>query len=597
MFPDGTWLNSYLSTFVLLQNHADIYKIENEFTRIFRDEAADQLRSANMSPGRVQFGLQPIVDIHLNKFSYGPSPGIGSGTLDGGSSMVYSYILSGIAALILIMAIVNFLNLSIAGSLERSKEIAIRKISGGSRKQIVVQLLSEASVLCIVSYLMAIVFTLAFLPIFNRLAQKNISLLFPSDIVFFIYGLILITLCILLIGLYPAIKLSLFNPVEILFNKQKLGRGNFFNKGLTVVQFTLAISLIIATIVYYKQMGYISRTDLGYNASEVVRVHLPNYRHIDRQTLENLRNDLIADPSITQMGNGDLTFGDEADADVEMNGKKIAVQQTYIDQFFLNVSGITIKEGRNFSFDFGSDSVNATIVNETFVRLAGIDHPIGRQVQFIDNGGVRHPKTIVGVVKDFHIKSLKEKIEPVSLLLGQSEFIWVKLRKGNTTNALSQLRNSFTRTFPQYFYQYSFVEDEIRSQYSDDQRWKQVITYASALAISICCIGLIGLVNFETLRRRKEIAVRKVLGSSVINISLLLSRDFLKLVVLAIMIASPIAWYTMNRWLLNFSYRTNISWLDFAISTFFVLLIALATVNIRAVGAALASPLKSLRTE
>jgi len=595
MFPDRTWLNPYLSTFVLLERNANIGKIEGEFGKVFRDEAADQLRSAKMSPGQIQFGLQPMVDIHLNEFPDGPSPVMGRGTLDNDSSMTYSYILSGIAALILIMAIVNFLNLSMAGSLKRSKEIAIRKVSGGSRKQIVVQFLSEASVLCLLSYLMAIALTLAFLPIFNRLAQKNISFSFPADVGFFNYGLILNTLCVLIIGLYPAIKLSLFNPVEILFNKQKFGSGNFFNKGLTVAQFTLAISLIIATIIYYKQMDFISRTDLGYDASDVVKVPLPVHRQLNRQTMETLRSELRAEPSIIQMASGDLTFG--YGSDVEKNDNKIAVRQTYVDQFFLDVAGIKIKEGRNFSNDFGSDSINAVLVNETFVKQAGMDHPIGQQVKLNNYDGVNRPRTIVGVVKDFHSNSLKEKIEPIALLPGQSGYIWVKLRKGHEAKALSQLRNTFTRAFPQYFYQYSFVEDEIRNQYADDQRWKQIITYASALAISICCIGLIGLVNFETLRRRKEIAVRKVLGSSLINISLLLSRDFVKLVILAILIASPIAWYTMNRWLLNFTYRTSISWIDFAISTFIVLLIALATVNIKVVGAAIASPLKSLRTE
>ena len=595
MFPDDTWLNSYLSTFVLLQRDADINKIENEFAGIFREEAAAQLRNAKMNPGQIQFGLQPMVDIHLNEFSHGPSPIIGRGNLNERSTLTYSYILSGIAALILIMAIVNFLNLSMAGFLKRSKEIAIRKVSGGSRKQIVAQFLSEASVLCIVSYVLAIAFISLFIPLFNRLAQKDIRLEFPADMLLFICGLIVVTLCVLLTGLYPAIKLSLFNPVEILFNRQKFGRGNFFNKGLTVVQFTLALSLLIATIIYYKQMNFISRIDLGYDASNVVKVDLPVYRDINRQTVETLRSALRAEPSIIQLSNGDLAIVD--DGDVETNGNKISTHQMWIDPFFLDVSGITIKEGRNFSADFGSDSVNSIIVNETFVRQGRLEHPIGQQVKFIDPEGVSRPKTIVGVVKDFHYKSVKEKIEPVALLPGQSGFIWVKLRKGNTAKALSQLKNTFSRLFPQYSYQYSFVEDEVRDQYADDQRWKQIITYASVLAICICCVGLIGLVNFETLRRRKEIAVRKVLGSSVVNIALLLSRDFLKLVLLAIIIASPIAWYTMNHWMNNFSYRTHISWVDFAISTFSVLVIALVTINTRAVGAAIASPLKSLRTE
>jgi putative ABC transport system permease protein len=255
-----------------------------------------------------------------------------------------------------------------------------------------------------------------------------------------------------------------------------------------------------------------------------------------------------------------------------------------------------LREGRNFSPDFGSDSTNSTIVNETFVRQAGLDHPIGKQVKFIDGRGV-HPKIIVGVVKDFHYGSFREKIEPVAFLLQQSEFIWIKIRKGSTTKALLTLGRAFEQNFPQFDYQYDFVGDMIKEQYENDQRWKRIISCASALAIMICCIGLIGLAHFETLRRAKEMSIRKVLGSTAINISLLLSRDFLKLVLLSIGIASPVAWYGMNHWLNNFSYRTPISWLDFAVSAGGVLVVALVTVNVRALETAVASPLKYLRSE
>jgi putative ABC transport system permease protein len=594
MFPDETWLNSYLSTFVLLRKGADVSKIKKEFAAVFQDEAAEQLRGAKMGAGEVIFGLQPMADVHLNIFRGGPSTVDGRASLYESSSMTYSYILSGIAVLILIMAIINFLNLSMAGSLKRSKEIAIRKVTGGSRKQIVIQFLSEAAVVCVVAYLVATICIISFLPVFNRLAQKNVSFSFPADIVFFIYALILISLCVLAIGLYLAIKLSLFNPVEILFNRQKFGREGFFNKSLAVVQFSLAIGLIIATVIYFKQMNFIARSDLGYDASDVVKVHLPNFRNLNGQTVKTLRNELTADPSIIQVASGELTMTDHGD--VETAGNKITFQQMHIDPFFLPVSGILLKEGRNFSPDFGSDSTNSTIVNETFVRQAGLAHPIGKQVKFIDGRGV-HPKTIVGVVKDFHYGSFKEKIEPVAFMLQQSEFIWIKIRKGSAGKALSTLEKVFDHTFPQYFYQYDFVGDMIRDQYGNDQRWKRIITCASALAIVICCIGLIGLAHFETLRRAKEMSVRKVLGSSVINISILLSQEFLKLVLLSILIASPIAWYVMNHWLNNFNYRTQISWLDFAASAILVLAVALVTVNIRALKVAIASPLKYLRSE
>jgi putative ABC transport system permease protein len=356
----------------------------------------------------------------------------------------------------------------------------------------------------------------------------------------------------------------------------------------------LAAGLIVATLIYYKQMNFIARSDLGYDPSDVVKVDLPNFRNLNGRTVETLRNELTADPSIIQVASGDLTTTDRGDA--ETVGNKVIFQQMHIDPFFLPVSGILLREGRNFSPDFGSDSTNSTIVNETFVRQAGLDHPIGKQVKFIDGRGV-HPKIIVGVVKDFHYGSFREKIEPVAFLLQQSEFIWIKIRKGSTTKALLTLGRAFEQNFPQFDYQYDFVGDMIKEQYENDQRWKRIISCASALAIMICCIGLIGLAHFETLRRAKEMSIRKVLGSTAINISLLLSRDFLKLVLLSIGIASPVAWYGMNHWLNNFSYRTPISWLDFAVSAGGVLVVALVTVNVRALETAVASPLKYLRSE
>jgi putative ABC transport system permease protein len=308
MFRDKNWLNSYLSTFVLLRKDADVGKIEAEFASVFRVEAADQLRGAGMSGGEVIFGLQPMADVHLNIFRGGPSTVDGRASLHESSNMTYSYILSGIAVLILIMAIVNFLNLSMAGSLKRSKEIAIRKITGGSRRQIVVQFLSEAAAACVIAYLLATICVISFLPSVNQLAQKDISFHFPADFVFFIYALILISGCVLVIGLYPAIKLSLFNPVEILFNRQRFGRGGFFNKGLTVLQFCLAVGLIVATVIYYKQMNFISRSDLGYDASDIVKIHLPIFRNLDGQTVKTLRNELTADPAIIDVASGDLSI-------------------------------------------------------------------------------------------------------------------------------------------------------------------------------------------------------------------------------------------------------------------------------------------------
>ena len=594
MFPDNHWLNPYLSTFVLLYPQADVRSVKNKFAQIFRKEAADQLTDAKMLPEQIQYGLQPITGIHLNIFDKGSSAVIDSGDLGEGSIMTYSYLLMGIAIFILVMACVNFLNLSIAGSLKRSKEIGIRKISGGTRIQIVWQFIVESAVLCGISYMLATMLVVGVLPIFNQLAQKTISFSFPSDIVFFIYGLGLMGLCIIMVGLYPAIKLSLLNAVDVLYSRQKLSKKNLLSKGLTVLQFTLAVSLLVATMIYHRQMNFITQNDLGYNASGIIKIHLPNYRGINQQTISNLRNELISKPSIVQMANGDLT---PSGSDLVLQGRQITVRQNKIDQFFLSTLEIQFLKGRNFSNDFGSDPEQSVIVNETFVKEGGIKNPVGRQITLTDGLGNNYTRTIVGVVKDFHYASLKEKINPLMFETGLSENIWIKLQKGKASVALPALEKIFKATFPDYYYQYDFMQDEISHQYANEQRWKQIVGYASALAIGICCIGLFGLAHFSTLKRTKEIGMRKVLGASAINISRLLSQGFLKLVLLAITIASPIAWYIMNNWLQNFSYRIVISWSDFIIPALTALIIALITVSSLALKAAVANPVTTLRSE
>jgi putative ABC transport system permease protein len=594
MFPDGDWLNSYLSTFVLLSPQADPNKVKNKFEQIFRDEAGYQLENAKIRPDQFKFGLQPLTQVHLNIFEKGASVDTISGHLAETSIATYSWLLMGIAAFILIMASVNFVNLSLAGSLKRSKEIGVRKISGGSRSQIVWQFLSEASILCGISYIIAILIVKISLPIFNQLAQKDISFSFPRDVVFFLYGLILMGICILAVGLYPAIKLSLFNAAEVLNNRQKLGGKNVFGKSLIVLQFALGISLVIATIIYFRQMNFITRKDLGYNPSGIIEIGLPIYRDLNQQTINNFRNQLMKDPTINQISNGYMIPGG---VDVKLNGSKITVSLSKIDEFFLPTLEIRLVKGRNFSKDYSSDSSQSIIVNETLVKIAGWKDPIGQQITMTDGVGISQTKTIVGVVKDYHWASLKEKIGPVALVLDRSELLWIKLNKARVPQALATVERKFKNTFPDYSYTYVFTEDETQGQYANEQRWKQIISYSSVLAIIICCMGLFGLAHFATLNRTKEIGIRKVLGASVINICRLLSKDFLKLVLLSIIIASPIAWYAMNKWLQNFSYRIHISWLDFLIAAVIALLVAIITVSSQAFRAAISNPVKSLRTD
>jgi putative ABC transport system permease protein len=598
MFRDKNWLNSYLSTFVLLRPGADLQKVEQKFSHTFQANAGDQLREAKLSQKQFNFGLQPITGLHLGIFENNPSgtpEQDGSlGSLSGETTLTYSYLLMGIVAFILVMVCVNFLNLSIADSLRRSKEIGVRKISGATASQIARRFLAESAVVCSISFILAIVLTELILQIFNQLARKTIRFSFLSDPIFLLYGLVLMLICIVLAGLYPAIRLSLFNPVETLYNKQKLNGKNYLRKSLIVLQFTIAVGLVMASVVYYRQMSFITQYNPGYTASDIVEVGLPPQR-VNQQAVDFFRTELTRDPSIIRVGFGEMS--PEDGAQVNLNGTQIKIALSNIDQYFIPTLEIPIKEGRNFSNDFTTDSSRSVIVNDAFVKEAALKDPIGKQITMTYSRSINQPRTIVGVVKDFHYASLKEKVKPLVLEMGQSESIWIKLRAGHAPQALTAIQKAFRGIFPNHYYQYAFLAEENASLYENEQRWKLIVCYAAVLAILICGIGLFGLTHFATQQRIREIGIRKVLGASVAGIASLLSKEFFQLVLLAIVIASSLAWYSMNKWLENFAYRITITWWMVAIAAAIAMLIALITVTFLAVKAALANPANSLRTE
>ncbi|HTD97852.1 MAG TPA: ABC transporter permease [Mucilaginibacter sp.] len=588
MFKDDNWLNNYLTTFILLHPAASPKAVSQKFSQVFQLNAKEQLAK---EPGyHYQFGLLPISAIHLN-----PLGVAANGTADveqglsGGSTITYTYLLTGIVAFILIMACVNFINLSIAGSLKRAKEVGVRKVAGSTKIQIVKQFLVEAAVQCGLSWVLAIAFCALLLPVFNQISGKTILL---SNLVspgLFIYGTLLMLLCLFVAGLYPALVLSFYNPAEVLYNRQKLKHKNLLGKSLIVLQFTLAVALIIGTLVYYGQMNFISKQDLGYNASNMIKIHLPPQR-ITRSTIWLFRSQLLQDPAVKEVtGSSGISRNT-----VAVNGKKLDVKQDHIDEFYLPAFEIALKSGRNFYKSSATDSSNAVIVNEAFVRSAGLENPIGQQLTNPDN---QHKMTVVGVVKDYHYGSLKEKIGPQVLSRGDNEYLFIKIQPGKIAAALPFVEKTFKQIFPAHYFSYTFLDDENAIAYQNDKKWQQIITASAGLAILICCVGLFGLTSFAARQRIKEIGVRKVLGASAAGITLLLSKDFLKLVIAAIIIASPVAWLVMNQWLQNFAYHITIGWGVFLMAGMFATSIALLTVSFQAIKAATSNPVSSLRTE
>ena len=589
-FQDNNWLNAYLGTFVVLDPHADKNKVEQKFDAVYASHAKEQLAQKIKLYGydpQVSYGLQPITDIHLNPLMR--SSGNAEGGIVNVSNPVYSYMFLGIAFFILLMASINFVNISIANSLKRSKEVGIRKISGGSRGHIIMQFINESVILCFVAFLFSIVLLNISLPLFNTLTGKQIELAQAFNGKLLLYFAALFLLIIALTGIYPAVVVSRFNPSEVLYNRQKLSGRSVLGRSLVVLQFSLALCLLIATLVYYSQMDFMRTKNLGYNPNQIIRTNISGDRDY-RSAITYLKNEFAKEPSIKA-----VSFGNDGyPENIEVDGKNIKAQYKNVDENFLFVMQIPLLAGSNI----GTASKNEVIVNETFVKQSGIENPVGAQIK-VYRYGDSATKTISGVVKDFHFASLREPITPMVMYASEvpDGGIWIRFNQAKQKEAMAAIERIYKKAMPGAVYQYNFLDELNAQQYFQEQRWQQVVSVATILAFIICCLGLFGFAHLSTNQRTKEIGVRKVLGASVGQIVTLLSRDFLKPVVIAFLIASPVSWIVMNKWLQDYAYRINIGWTVFALAGSIAVTVALLTVCFQAVKAAIANPVKSLRTE
>jgi putative ABC transport system permease protein len=594
-FEDTDWLNQYLSTFIVLRPDATVAAVTAKINKVYATHAGEQLAAYAQNNGfkpQISFGLQQMTAIHLDPM-YQEMDSREGGIVNG-SNPVFSYIFLGIAVFILLMAAINFINISLASSLKRTREVGVRKINGSSGVQIMSQLLTESAVLCSLALILAMILTWLSLPVFNTLAGKEILFTDTLDPILLGYcGGVLATI-VILTGTYPAYVLSNFHAVQALSNKQKLFGRNILGRVLVVVQFSLAIFLLLFTLLFYQQMDYVRTKDLGYDPHQVVRTQIngdQNLQHVQ----EVLKAELAKEPGIQV-----VAFGGErrGASPVKLSNKTLEAVHRVIDENYLSVMGIALKEGRNFSTAYTSDKTNGVIVNEAFVKAAGLTHPIGTSLQ-TDEYFDKTPKTIIGVIKDFHAASLRERIQPMVLIMNDwfGSTVWLKVTAARQPQALGALEAAFHKALPQTAFSYGFLDEINSSEYAQELRWKQIIRIATLLSIVICCMGLLGLAHIATRQRRKEIGIRTILGASVANMVALFSRDFLRLVLLAFVMTSPVAWYVMNSWLQQFAYRTAISqWLFIAAGSG-ALLIAFVTVSVQVVGVIWAHPIKSLRSE
>ena len=583
------WFHFFLTTFVLLKPGSDIHRVNQKMDRVFLSDARESIKMIKEKYGVKDLGLsyflQPMSEIHLSRKV--PS----DGSLANSSNPVYSYLLSAIALFILLIACVNFINLSVAHSLKRAKEIGIRKVMGGSRQQLLVQFLGESLLLCLGAIVLAFALMILILPIFNQLADKSLSLSYLVDWKLILELVALFSLTVFLAGFYPALVLSGFNPVQTLYKRFSMGGRSRMQKSLVILQFTLSSFLIIATLAISSQFSFLTTQKLGYEDENLLVV---NRFESTRKDAALFRSELMKNTSIVAVApknNGFEGNTVKVDGDVKVN-----VTVETVDALFLDLMNVPIIEGRNFSPEFPSDSSKSILVNEAFVKEAGWRNPIGMQVGTFED----KKYTVVGVVKDYHYRPMTEKIGPQLFTMNPNNnfgSFYIKIRPGSETAAVNFIQSTFRSLFPLSAFDYNFVKQDNQASYREEARWKKILFLGSMLTIFISCIGLYGLSVFSAEKRRKEVGIRKVLGASASRVAYVLSLDFVKLVLISLVIAIPLAWMAIDRWLENYPYRISLGGWLFAGAAMMVIGIALVTVSFQSVRAALSNPVTSLRSE
>lgn len=587
-WTDTAWLGFYMNTFVLLHDKANFQQVSKKLDQVFASKSATEISQIKDFNQKIHFYLQPFIEMHLHSDADDMRNG-----LTYASDPVYSYILSGIALFILIIACINFVNLTVARSLNRAREIGVRKVVGGMRKQLMWQFLGESFLLTFIAFSLALLLTQLALPTFNELANKRLALSYLFDVRLVSGYIVLFFLTGLIAGFYPALVLSGFSPVQTLYNRTKLTRRNYLTRGLVVFQFALSVCLVVGTIVIFYQFRYLTNKDLGYNDKNLMLIRLG--RDASGEGVREAIMDELKSVAGVQKMSG---FNGSYNGTTAKAGEK-SISFGYIggDDNFLGTLEVPIVAGRNFSQSMPSDPENSVVVNEAFVKEAGWEEPIGQQLNF---EWKQKQMTVIGVMRDYHYASLKEEIKP--LLLTQDPkyglgTIYLKLNPKNTVETIERIGQVYRKLLPFMPFEYKFEDESNLKRYESEARWKQMIILGALMSIFISCIGLFGLATFNAETRVKEIGIRKVLGASVSSITTLLSVDFVKLVLIGVFIALPVSYYGADKWLSDFPYRIEISWWYFALSGLLAVSVAVLTVGFQSLRSARMNPVSTLKTE
>ncbi len=549
------------------------------------------------SPGRMEMFLQPLSKIHFD-------PTFEDGNPSYTVSPKYLTMLLLLGGFILLIACVNYVNLSTSFAFTKSKEVGVRKTIGASKMQLFTHYMMETFVLTVISAVIGIVLVILFLPMANGILEKSISARLLLEPLFFFGALGIIMVISFLSGTYPALVLSGFNPVNSLKNQLAMpGKSSVvLRKGLVIFQFTTSIALIICTLVISRQMQFFQDKELGFNKDAVVEVKIPNSDSIRREAFRNLlQNESSIEEISFGMGapissNG-ISVGllaPQLPNNVEYVAKVIPSDKNYKDTYQMKLLA-----GRWFLSSEEKNIGTAVVINRTLAELLGYYEPEEAIGNTIELGLNTMRPTIVGVTEDFHTSSLHEDIPSVALLPFPYFYYaaGIKINPGDMRNSLATIEEAWKKIYPESVYEAAFIDETLAASYKQETQNYQIFKAFSFISIFICCIGLWGLISFVVVRKTKEIGIRKILGASVSGIVMLLSRDFLLLIAIALLIASPVAWYFMNGWLQDYAYRIDIGWYVFAIAGLFAIVIAFISISYQAIKAGLANPVKNLRTE
>ncbi|MFC1725709.1 ABC transporter permease [candidate division KSB1 bacterium] len=576
-----SWINFYY-TYILVSKGTDINALNKNIENFIEEHTGNSMATTS---------VQPVLKIHLYSDLVAD--------VEGNGNITYVYIFSIIAFFILLTACINFMNLSTAQSVKRVKEVGIRKISGAKKAEIVRQFLGESVIMSFISLIIAAVIVYLFMPVFNNISGKELSFNFTENPVIFAVLITSAVLTGIISGTYPAIFLSSCKPVKVVNGAIKSGpKSIIFRRVLVVIQFSLSVSLIIATSLVHKQLNFIQNSNLGFDRDHIIYANLGGETAQKYSALKSEleKNDkILGVTAANQLPTKVLYSITGADWAGKDPNETLILNFITVEHDFINTLNMKIIDGRAFSKEFSSDETTGFILNEEAAALMGEDSPVGKQFSFFGRTG-----TVTGVAENFHFDSFYEKVKPLAILYSppdKNDYLMIKLKRDNISENMDFIEKTWKRIVPSYPFDYAFLDDDFNRIYSSEQRMGTIFNYFTFLTIFIAVLGMIGLSSFMASRRIKEFGIRKVLGASGSNIILLFSKELLALIILSNFIAWPLSYYFMNNWLSDFAYKTNIGIWSFIISSVLALAVALISVSYHSYKSVTANPVDSIKHE